>query len=110
MKTDFRGLTSEQAHKNQLRYGFNELAKGKKTSMFKILVAQFKDVLTLTLSTLDLEKVSELCAGFAGRMTMRMGEKVELVVRLRKNEDVLRLASKVVEEFEKLLRPAQEEK
>jgi transcription-repair coupling factor (superfamily II helicase) len=73
-------------------------------------IDQKKDVLTLTLSTLDLEKVSELCARFAGRMTMRMGEKAERVVRLRRNEDVLRLASKVVEEFEQLLGPAKEEK
>ena len=52
----------------------------------------------------------ELCAKFAGRMTMRMGEQVELVIRLRKNEDVLRLASKVVEEFEGLLKSGEEEK
>jgi len=73
-------------------------------------IDQKKDVLTFTLSTLDLEKVSELCAKFAGRMTMRMGEHAELAIRLRKNEDVLRLASKVVEEFEGLLKRAGEEK
>jgi len=41
---------------------------------------------------------------------MRMGEHAELAIRLRKNEDVLRLASKVVEEFEGLLKRAGEEK
>lgn len=49
MKTEFKGLTDEQARKNQLRYGFNELAKGKKLSPLKIFLDQFKDVLTLTL-------------------------------------------------------------
>ena len=49
MKTEFRGLTLEQARKNQLRYGFNELDKGKKNSAVKIFFSQFKDVLTLTL-------------------------------------------------------------
>lgn len=49
MKTDLKGLTSEQAHKNQLRYGFNELAKVKKASPIKLFAGQFKDVLTLTL-------------------------------------------------------------
>ncbi len=49
MKTEFNGLTDEQARKNQLRYGFNELAKGKKSSLLKIFFDQFKDVLTLTL-------------------------------------------------------------
>ncbi len=49
MKTEFNGLSKEQARKNQLRYGFNELAKGKKASLFKIFLGQFKDVLTLTL-------------------------------------------------------------
>ncbi len=49
MKTEFQGLTGEQARKNQLRYGFNELTKVKKASPFKIFAEQFKDVLTLTL-------------------------------------------------------------
>ncbi len=49
MKTEFKGLTQEQARKNQLRYGFNELARGKKTSPFMLFFSQFKDVLTLTL-------------------------------------------------------------
>lgn len=49
MKTEFQGLTSEQARKNQMRYGFNELAKGKRASPLKIFADQFKDVLTLTL-------------------------------------------------------------
>ena len=49
MKTEYRGLSEEQARKNQLRYGTNELQKGKKTMPIKIFLDQFKDVLTLTL-------------------------------------------------------------
>ena len=47
--------------------------------------------------------MSALCAQFAGRMTMSMGETPALTLRLRKGEDVLRIASKVTEEFDKLL-------
>jgi len=48
-KTDYAGLTSEQAYKNQQRYGFNELSKSKRVSPFLLFLQQFKDVLTLTL-------------------------------------------------------------
>lgn len=49
MKNDFKGLSNEQARKNQLRYGFNELNKAKKNSALKTFFSQFADVLTLTL-------------------------------------------------------------
>ena len=44
-----KGLTKEQAKKNQLRYGFNELLKTKKNSPLKIFFSQFSDFLTITL-------------------------------------------------------------
>ena len=43
------GLTKEQAKKNQLRYGFNELLKTRKNSPIKIFFSQFADFLTITL-------------------------------------------------------------
>lgn len=49
MKKDFKGLSAEQVRKNQLRYGFNELARTKKNSALKTFFGQFADVLTLTL-------------------------------------------------------------
>lgn len=49
MKTEFSGLSEEQARKNLLRYGKNELIKKKKTSLAGLFFNQFKDVLTLTL-------------------------------------------------------------
>ncbi|MBR2476911.1 MAG: cation-translocating P-type ATPase [Clostridia bacterium] len=49
MKTENSGLTSAEARKNQLRYGYNELAKAKKTSAVSLFFGQFRDVLTLTL-------------------------------------------------------------
>ena len=61
-------------------------------------------MLTFTLSALNLEQISALCAKFAGRMTMSMGENPALTLRLRKGEDVLRIASRVAEEFDGLLR------
>lgn len=49
MKTENMGLTSKQAYKNQMKYGFNELAPGKKTTPVALFFRQFGDVLTLTL-------------------------------------------------------------
>lgn len=46
---NLKGLTSQQVNKNQMKYGFNELTKAKKTSPIVLFLQQFKDVLTLTL-------------------------------------------------------------
>lgn len=42
-------LTSEQARVNQEKYGFNELIEGKKKSIFRIFLEQFKDFLVIIL-------------------------------------------------------------
>lgn len=42
-------LTTEQAKKNQEKYGFNELVEGKKKSVMQIFVEQFKDFLVMIL-------------------------------------------------------------
>ena len=50
-------LTSEQARMNQERFGFNELAEGKKKSTFRIFLEQFKDFLVVILMIADRKSV-----------------------------------------------------
>ncbi len=53
-------LTDVQAKKNQEKYGFNELAEGKKKSVIQIFFEQFKDFLVAILI------VSAIISGFLG--------------------------------------------
>lgn len=60
-------------------------------------------MLSLTLNKFDPEPASALCALFDQRMTMTFGAKAGFSVKLRKNENTLRLAAKIVEEYGKLV-------
>ena len=78
------------------------LLRGKAADCGISAIEQKNGALEFTLDTFELEQVSALCADFAGRMTMRFGEKAGLSLKLRRNEDALRAATKVVEDYAKL--------
>ena len=53
-------LTSEQARRNQERFGFNELTEGKNKSTLRIFMEQFKDFLVVILM------IAAVVSGFLG--------------------------------------------
>ena len=86
------------------------LLRGKAAACGITAIEQKNGVLSLTLDRFDPEPASALCALFAGRMTMTFGAKAGFTVKLRKNEDTLRLAGKIVEEYGNLVnKPAPQE-
>ncbi len=70
-------------------------------------IVQRGERLTFTLAQVDLGKVSALCAGPMGkRISFSAGEKPALALQVRKGEDPLKLAAKVVETYAQGLPPA----
>lgn len=66
-------------------------------------IVQKGDHLNFLLRTLDLQKVSALCAKpiYKGLLLFSAGEKPYLSLRIKKGEDVLKLAKKLVAEYSK---------
>ena len=64
-------------------------------------IAQKGERLNFTLAQVDFAKVSSLCGGAAyrGRLLFSAGEKPYLALKVRKGEDALKLAARLVEEY-----------
>ena len=64
-------------------------------------IAQKGERLLFVLSRVDFQKVSALCGGqtYRGRLLFSAGEKPHLALRLKKGEDPLKLATKLVEDY-----------
>ena len=64
-------------------------------------ISQKKGCLLFTLPQFDLKRVSDLCADvrYKGRLLFAAGEKPYLSLHLKKGEDVLKAAQKLVEEY-----------
>ena len=58
--------------------------------------------LLFTLDRFDLEQISQVAGLFAGRVLFSPGEKAMLTLKLKKGEDPLRSAVKLVEEYKKI--------
>lgn len=64
-------------------------------------ISQKGGCLLLTIPQFDLKRVSDLCADlrYKGRLLFAAGEKPYLSLHLKKGEDVLQAAQKLVEEY-----------
>jgi transcription-repair coupling factor (superfamily II helicase) len=72
-------------------------------------IAQKGDHLNFLLRTLDLQKVSALCAkpSYKGLLLFSAGEKPYLSLRIKKGEDALKLAQTLVKEYSQAEKPEQ---
>jgi len=70
-------------------------------------ISQKNGGIILTLTQVNLEIISSLAGGLAGRLLFSPGDKPTLTIRLRKGEDPLRLADQVVGRYAALLRDAE---
>jgi len=109
-------LTSEQARKNQEKYGFNELVEGKKKSTVQIFLEQFKDFLVIILiaaavvsgflgdaeSTVVILVVITINAVLGTVQTVKAEQSLEGLKQLSAPE------AKVIRDGKKLLIPARE--
>ena len=58
-----------------------------------------------TLDEFDLEHISQAAGLFPGRVLFSPGDKAVLTLKLKKGEDPLRMASKLVESYQALIPP-----
>ena len=65
-------------------------------------ITQKGQALTFTLDEFDLEQVSRLAGAFPGQLLFSPGDKAALTFRLRRGDDPLRAATRVVDEYTKI--------
>ena len=68
-------------------------------------ITQKGQVLTLTLDEFDLEQVSRLAGAFPGQLLFSPGDKAALTFRLRRGDDPLRAATRLVDDYTRIQAP-----
>lgn len=81
------------------------LLRGRAADCAILDISQKGMSILFTLDEFDLEHISQAAGLFPGRVLFSPGDKAVLTLKLKKGEDPLRMASKLVESYQALIPP-----